>query len=284
MIGVHKPLHTKSIIENLKEIIKYKGNFMQIFISNPQQYNLNKLVIDNYKNIANEIISFNKINNTHIIIHSPYTINIAKKINLSNKHLTILLKNLYIAHIINALGVIIHSGKYIDNNINDAINYMYYSIKFLIKNIIKNKWNVLIYFELGSGSGTDIIITENNSLIQFIKFYNKFKPKYKKYLKLCIDTCHIFAAGYDIRNKKNIKKLLNEIKKDIGIENLGLIHLNDSYYEYNSKKDRHCNIGDGKIGYDNLMYFIKKIKKYNIPIMLETDNDYKKMLNIINKL
>jgi len=195
-----------------------------------------------------------------------------------------LLKNLYIAHIINALGIIIHSGKYIDNNINDAINYMYYSIKFLIKNIIKNKWNVLIYFELGSGSGTDIIITENNSLIQFIKFYNKFKPKYKKYLKLCIDTCHIFAAGYDIRNKKNIKKLLNEIKNDVEIENVGLIHLNDSYYEYNSKKDRHCNIGDGYIGYNNLIYFIKKFKKYNIPIILETDNDYKKMLNIINKL
>jgi len=191
------------------------------------------------------------------------------------------LKNLYISHIINALGVIIHSGKYIDNNIDDAKNYMYYSIKFLIKNIIKNKWNVKLYFELGAGSGTDIIITDNNTLKNFIIFYNRFKLKYKKYLKLCIDTCHIFAAGYDIREKKYVKKLLYEIKNDIGIENLGLIHLNDSYYEYNSKKDKHTNIGNGYIGKDNLLYFIKKFKKYNIPIILETDDDYKKIIPII---
>jgi deoxyribonuclease-4 len=191
-----------------------------------------------------------------------------------------LVNNLYICHVIKALGVVVHSGKYTNNNISDSTNYMYRALKYLIKIIVKNKWDIKIFFELGSGEGKDIILT-NNTLSEFIDFYNKFSSKYKKYLKLCIDTCHIFAAGYDIRKKGNVNKLLNEIKNDIGIENLGLIHFNDSFYDINTLKDRHSNIGEGYIGKDSLMYLIKKFKRYNIPIILETKDDYKTMMKEI---
>ena len=277
MIGVHKPNDKKTIIENLIDIIKYNGNFIQIFVSNPIDFHLSSDIINEYKLLSKDIIDFNKKNNTHIVIHAPYTFNIAKDNTKSFNHLNNLKKNLYICHIIKAIGVVVHSGKYTNSNILDSINYMYRAIKYLIKIIIENKWDVKIFFELGSGNGKDIIIT-SNTLTDFTSFYNKFKPKYKKYLKLCIDTCHIFAAGYDIRKKENVNKLLKEIKNDIGIENLGLIHFNDSYYDLGTLKDRHCNIGEGFIGKDNLMYLIKKFKKYNIPIMLETKDDYKTMM------
>ncbi len=283
MIGVNIPFRDKSIIENLKNIIKYKGNFIQIFASKTKSSYLSNDEINDYISLSKDIIKFNKKNNTFIVIHAPYTFNIADDNTTSFHHLRNLVNNLYVCHIIKAIGVVVHSGKYTNSNISDSINYMYRAIKYLIKIIIKNKWDVKILFELGSGEGKDIIIT-NNTLTDFTSFYNKFSSKYKKYFKLCIDTCHIFAAGYDIRKKRNVNKLLNEIKTDIGIENLGLIHFNDSYYDINTLKDRHSNIGEGYIGKDSLMYLIKKFKKYNIPILLETKDDYKTMMEEITFL
>jgi len=291
LIGVHNPLKNKSLFENLNEIMKYGGNFIQIFIGSPSKFYHSKYeFIKKYKLLAPEIKEFNNINNTNIIIHSNYINNIASSMPFNKQHtennekiklyIKIILQELEIAHIIGALGCVLHSGKYIKLDINDAIKNMYYSIKFILKKIIKNKWNVKLYLELNAGSGSDILLT-NNSLKSFISFYNKFNNKYKKYLKLCIDTCHLFVSGYDLNNKQKIKQLYNEIKNEIKIENLGLIHFNNSKYKLGTCIDRHENINDGFIKKKNLYYLLKKFKKYNIPIILETPNDYKKILKKI---
>jgi deoxyribonuclease-4 len=88
---------------------------------------------------------------------------------------------------------------------------------------------------------------------------------------LCIDTCHAFAAGYDIRSKKGIETFLDLIDKKAGIDKLLCFHLNDSKGALGSKLDRHANIGEGMIGLDVFEFVMKNFK--NIPKVLETPKE-----------
>jgi deoxyribonuclease-4 len=87
---------------------------------------------------------------------------------------------------------------------------------------------------------------------------------------ICMDSCHAFAAGYDIRDTAGIKRLSGEIGKHIGFESVKLIHLNDSKGEAGSLIDRHEHIGEGKIGRRALKRFITHKPFLNIPVVLET--------------
>jgi deoxyribonuclease-4 len=277
-IGVHHPLKDGTIIDNLNEIKKYNGNLIQIFIGSPSKYYHSKYeFIKKYQLQSNEIKEYNKKNNSQVIIHCSYVNNIGNEFNKQKNQIKVILQELEIANIIGGLGCVLHSGKYTNIEIQNSKENMFYNIKYILKKIIENKWNVKLFIELNSGSGSDTLLT-NGSLDSFIEFYNMFNNKYKKYFKLCIDTCHLFTSGYDINKINNIKKLYKEIKKKVGIENLGLIHFNNSKSKMGSLIDRHENIEEGLIKKENLYYIIKKFKKYNIPILLETPNDYKLIL------
>ena len=99
---------------------------------------------------------------------------------------------------------------------------------------------------------------------------------------VCLDTCHVFSAGYDLKNKNKIKLFLETFDELIGIDNLGVVHLNDSVKDVGSRLDRHATIGDGKIGLSNMKYLFKYFKKYKIPVVLETP--WSNLQKEINKL
>ena len=120
------------------------------------------------------------------------------------------------------------------------------------------------------------------------ELYNNIPNNYKKRVKLCIDTQHIFASGYNIRTENELKKYLNDFNKFIRIKNLVLIHLNDSKKELNSRINRHFNIGKGFIFKNNtssLKYLIDFSCNHNIPLLMETNYDnYKDEIKYIKKL
>ena len=100
------------------------------------------------------------------------------------------------------------------------------------------------------------------------------KIKHQDKIGVCIDTCHLNDAGYDI---SNFEKLLEEFDKVIGIDKIHCVHVNDSKNEKNSHKDRHENIGFGTIGFDSLLKVIYHEKLKDIPKILETpyiDGDF----------
>ena len=106
-------------------------------------------------------------------------------------------------------------------------------------------------------------------------FYNRFSSKYKKRVKICIDTCHIFSTGNDICNHH--KTIISNINKYIGWENIIIIHLNDSSTVLNSRVDRHQNLNKGFITEKGkkstgLEEFTKYCYNKNLPIILETPN------------
>nr|AIF09348.1 apurinic endonuclease Apn1 (nfo) [uncultured marine thaumarchaeote KM3_36_B08] len=90
---------------------------------------------------------------------------------------------------------------------------------------------------------------------------------------ICIDTCHAFAAGYDLRNEKNVKDVFEKFDSEIGLKHIKIIHLNDSKGELGCHLDRHEHIGLGHIGEVGLSQIVKLANKNKIPIVLETPID-----------
>lgn len=270
--GCHMPI-SNGIDKAILGIHNMGGNCLQIFVSNPMSGKVTDKAIQFYNKQGNNIQQM--LNNMHIklFIHSPYTLNFAKnKINNSWSScywVTALINELEIANSIGAVGCVIHVGKSLDLDINIATNNMYESLLYVIKQIKIKKLNSIIILETGAGQGTEMFLTENNSIDGFANFYNLFTSDEKQYIKTCVDTCHIFSAGYCINSRKVCQQFFDEFQEKIGLEHLTLIHLNDSKKDCCSKVDRHENLGKGHIGI-GINAFISFASSLNIPLILET--------------
>jgi deoxyribonuclease-4 len=267
--NIYQELSDISIIKNF--------NSLQIMFS---KNNLSSDLISNIKNFVK------KIKYKYVYVHASYQINIgAEPIptidNLYNPGSEIFLSEIKSAVEIGANGIIVHMGKNVkkqhdsDNIYNNMVNFViqiFNEIKS--KKIIKKSKEFMILFETPAGQGGEMC----SNIYELVNFIQIFKPTdFYNNIGLCIDTCHIFQAGYDLNNKQEIKKIhkiLNPIK-----EKIKLIHLNDSYYPMGKKVDRHEQIGKGYILTENLIKFILPYK--NLPLILETKPPYKNQIYLL---
>lgn len=267
-IGAHIP-REKTLESTIEKIIDNEGNSLQIFVSNPRSIKINDL---NYKFFGNleDIRSLIYLNNFKLVIHSPYTINLASPL-INNKRLLtldecywikIILNELEIADKLGAIGCIIHTGKTKTSSLKDGLINMKMGIEFILNEIKINKWKSKLILETSSGQGTELL----SNYQDFLNFYNEFNDEQKHFFKICIDTCHIWASGYELKEIFNIT-IKNKNHKDISI-----IHLNNSKNPKGSNLDRHDIINNGFINIDDIYEFIKNFKKINndIVIILET--------------
>mgnify|MGYP003342532022 CR=1 FL=1 len=156
-----------------------------------------------------------------------------------------------------------------------------------------DKIPIKILIETSTGQGTEMCYT----IEKLAKFFNKFtvNKELSDRFGICLDTCHIFNAGYDIRTKKGVTDYLTEFDKLIGIENIKLIHLNDSRWSLGKRHDEHRGLQHGTIFKHNTNV-LKEIKtfaiKNQIPIILETHgagnnsdlSSYNNEIKLITKL
>ena len=233
----------------LPPLENYKINTIQLmFVKNPD---LNK--IKNY---------LKKYNIKNTFIHASFRINIAENFIMNNRGFfsnsyDLLKKDIEKMKKINANNIVIHTGVNTQNR--HLKNQMIDNMKNVIKKILELDINVI----LETSCEKYELLTDLNEFVEFVMSFKNDN------LYVCIDTCHIFQAGYDIRDKKirkDVYKIFEPIKNKIKV-----IHLNDSYYEFNERKDRHALIGEGHIGKENLLNFINHYKK--LPIILETNFD-----------
>ncbi|HVS01282.1 MAG TPA: deoxyribonuclease IV [Thermoanaerobaculia bacterium] len=96
---------------------------------------------------------------------------------------------------------------------------------------------------------------------------------HRERLGICLDTCHLFAAGYPVHRPEGLDDLLAEVDRRFGAERLGCIHLNDSQRPFASRRDRHANIGAGEIGRDAFAYLVRHPRLMGVPLILETPDD-----------
>ena len=267
-IGSHLSIYA-GIYNCLLHSSKINANAIQIFLGNPQSIkrSKNQISLEEQKKIINYI----KKNKIFLVVHSPYLLNFCKytKKNYTTSWATkLLITELELSSKINSAGCVIHLGYSLELSKKKAITNFINSIKYILKQIKKGK----IILETACGSGTQI----GHKLEEFGYIYKKLKSKR---IGLCVDTCHIFVAGYPIHTLKGMKDYFKTFNKLIGIKNITLFHLNDSKARLGSHLDRHESIGKGFIfksseGKKALEYLVKLAKKYNIPIILETHDNY----------
>jgi deoxyribonuclease-4 len=272
------------ILKSFTTVENLGGNFMQVFINNPYgKYNPG--LIEKYKKLSPKIRSRMKDNNLKLVIHAPYTLNFAREIDYDSIKFKIICEELIVADMIGAIGCVIHVGKCIDMTLRKATGNMLLSLKYISKFIKDNKLKSKLILETAAGQGNEMFTTENNSMEGLASFYHMLTMEEKKNVKLCMDTCHIFSAGMDIRTRNNVNELFRQLKYMDLLQHIVVIHFNDSKKDYNSHVDRHEAIGLGKIGFSGLSEILKNAYKYKIPCTLETpDVSYKTEIPWIKKM
>lgn len=186
----------------------------------------------------------------NVFFHGIYLINLAnpdkQKFHLSKlsvqNHLRLLIQ-------IEGKGIVFHPGSFKDTNEEDGFEQISKGINWIFDNLDIQPNGKQLLLECSAGSGRVV----GSKFEDLAKIYSGIRQEYHKYVGFCLDTQHIFASGYDIVN--NLESVLENVNNVLGVENVKLIHLNDSKVPLGSNKDRHENLGDGLIGLEA----IKKI-------------------------
>jgi deoxyribonuclease-4 len=255
-----------NLVSSAKEIKEAGGNLIQIYFTLPGSIKATK------KNDGelNEFKEYLKNNDMKVVVHSSYTHNIARSWSDYSWWIQNIMVEMKYSYEIDSIGLVLHLGKQLDLSKEEAYNNMYSTLLFIIN---KTKdYYVPIFLETSTGQGSEMCY----KLEDFAHFYKKFShnpnKELKNKVKICIDTCHIFAAGYDIRTKELLKNYIEAFEELIGLRYVALIHLNDCKVGLGEQRDRHNNIGKGYIGLEGLQYFYSYFKSLGIPIVLETPN------------
>lgn len=253
------------ILEDVKHLKDSGGNLLQIMLT-VQGY---KLIDEDKEPLLLRLKEYTDKNGMKIVVHSSYTHNLAREWDDHSWWIKTMELEIKYAHMLGAIGLVVHFGKSLELPISQAYNNMYTSIIHL-HNITQQYGSVKILLETSTGQGSEMCYKLEDLAHFYRKFSSNSNSNVKDRVKLCIDTCHIFAAGYNIRSPDDAKRYLEEFDELIGLKYVRLIHLNDSRAGLGEKLDRHENIGKGKIGVSGLKYIFDYFSKADVPIILET--------------
>ena len=186
------------------------------------------------------------------------------------KSIDILINELNLANQLNITGSIVHTGSFkskVENLVcHDQENYP--QLLANLKNVLNNSpINTYLILE---NAGTRKIGQTINQLAEIIKDVNSQR------IRICLDTCHLHAAGYDIGDEKKLDKFLDNFDTKIGLEKLEVFHLNDSKDDFGSLRDRHENIGEGKVGIDVFKNLLNNPRTKSKSFIIETPGFDKK--------
>lgn len=252
-LGVHVSI-AGGLLSALKEALKLDCTSMQIFLRNPRGYRRREF-------LSSEIEEFHKIrrqkNIYPLVVHAGYIVNLAssqKKIRSSS--IQLVREDLELSNRIGADMYLIHFGSHKDREL--GLGLMNDSLAQILK---KYKGRTLLVLENTAGEGNRLgaSLDEMSRILS-----NEFR------IGFCLDSAHLFSAGYDLRRKKVLDELAEEIEQKIGFEKLKLLHLNDSYFEFGSRKDRHQHIGSGFIGEKAFKQILNHPGFKDLPVILET--------------
>ncbi|MDD5021088.1 MAG: deoxyribonuclease IV [Endomicrobiaceae bacterium] len=242
-----------------KTALSIGANTFQFFTRNPRGFKA--------KDIDKEDVSLfleliKEHNFAKIMAHAPYTLNpcsadksirdLARIIFIDDlSRLELTPNNMYN----------FHPGSHVGQGVEQGIKY----ITDLLNDVLQPDQTTLVLLETMSGKGSEVgrNFEELKQILDKVKLNNK--------IGICMDTCHVHDAGYDIINK--LDDVLNEFDKIIGLKHLKAVHLNDSLNEFSSHKDRHQKIGQGFLGIKTIEKVINHKSLFHLPFYLETPNE-----------
>ena len=256
IIGSHVSFNKKEqLIGSVKEALNYNANTFMFYTGAPQ--NTNRASIDDSITLsALDLMKKNNIDLKNVVVHAPYIVNPANNSNF-DFNVNFLKQEIDRVESLGVTKLVLHPGSYVKLTHDEGIK----NIIDTLNQVIRKDMTVKILLETMSGKGTELG-TNFDDLKYIID-----NIEYNKNVGICLDTCHLNDAGYDIFK---FDEILDEVDSKIGLEKVGCIHINDSKNLKSSHKDRHENIGLGTIGYDALINVIYNKRLDNVPKILET--------------
>ena len=261
-IGCHVSA-SGSIDKAIDNAVERNCSAFQIFTRSPRSWHakdLTKEVIDAFKSK----LKASKIDRFATCAHMPYLPNLATpKDDAFEKSVNTLISEVERCAQLGIPYLVTHLGSHLGTG-EEA------GIKKLVEGLTKagqTKNDVMILLENTAGQKNSV----GSDFKQLGEIFKQLKPGKK--FGVCLDTCHAFVAGYDLRTADKVKETFKEFDKHVGIENLKILHLNDARGELGCNLDRHYHLGLGGIGEEGITSVVKFANKKKIPIILETPID-----------
>lgn len=257
LLGAHLSTtggHHKAV----QSIAEKGGNCLQIFSSSPRTWKS--------ASISDEAIEhFNKVTSDlrigPIYFHALYLANLAFDNDTGKKSVVAMINELNLASKMGVKGSVIHTGSFINPQPEYYGHDVYEDVIMNITTILENTpEDTLLILENSGNRKIGQKLDELGVIIDAVG-----SPR----VKVCLDTCHLHVAGYDLNDQKDFEHFLLAFDTLIGLERLELIHLNDSKDPFNSSRDRHENIGKGNVGIDVFKNFLNNPQTKHLPFILE---------------
>ena len=262
-IGAHTPTSGGMAKRSLGYAETIQAEVIQVFASNPRGWAMpepNPTADEEFraKAAAMDITTY---------VHAPFLINLGSPTEGTYKNsLNSTAYSLKRGKEIGALGVVIHTGSAVDeSHVPNAWKQIHEGMMPILEGLDSDAPSLLLEPTAGQGQS---LVKKLDDLENYLKAL-EYHPK----VGICLDTCHVFAAGHDISKKGGMAATLDLLVEIAGIERFQLVHANDSMDVCGSLKDRHQNIGDGHIGIDPFKEMLKHPAIANAPLILETPGE-----------
>jgi len=258
IIGSHVSFGKDQLLGATKEAISYGANTFMFYTGAPTN-TIRKDIDDKYIKEAHQLMSDNDIDINNVVCHAPYIVNLANRSDESKYQFSIdfIYRELKRCDEMGIKQMVLHPGSAVGITKEEGIKNIIDALNSILSR--DSKCKILLETMAGKGSECGCNIDEIAKMIDGVNN--------KEQIGICLDTCHLSDAGYDM---SEFDKYLEELSKKVSLDYIGCIHVNDSKNPIGSHKDRHANLGNGYIGFDTLYNIVTNEKFINIPKILET--------------
>ncbi|MBP2000548.1 deoxyribonuclease-4 [Paenibacillus shirakamiensis] len=259
-IGSHVSFSDKGLLSATAEAASYGSSSFMIYTGAPQ--NTRRKPIDSmFLEEGRAAMSAAGIQLDDIVVHAPYIVNLGSyKSNIYQLAVEFLQEEIRRTHAIGVKNIVLHPGAFTDKDADYGIDRIAEGLNEVLNGTSETDVNIAL--ETMAGKGTEIGRTFEE-IARIIE-----KVEHNERLTICLDTCHIHDAGYDIVN--DLDGVLEEFDRLIGLHKIGVVHINDSKNPIGSHKDRHTPIGTGWIGFEAINRVVHHEKLAGKPFILET--------------
>lgn len=246
----------------LERIVDIGGNCLQIFSASPRGWN-RATVTDEPKRLF--LDTKKRLNIKEVFFHASYLVNLADEGRIGEESKKSLIAELNVASQLEIVGSIVHIGSFKGNlpAVWDVSQDKKYSV--LINNInetlTSTPQDTFLIIENAGNKKIGQNLDEIASIVRDID---------NERLKVCLDTCHLFSAGYELSTKKKMDTFFDEFEKKIGLKKLVVFHMNDSKDPFDSGRDRHENIGQGTLSMESFKLLLHDKRTKDLPFIIET--------------
>lgn len=259
-IGSHVSFSDKGLLNAAEEAAGYGSSSFMIYTGAPQNTR-RKPIEEQYIEEGKSFMAKDGITVEDIIVHAPYIINLGSyKSNTFELAVDFLQQEIHRTSYIGVKNIVLHPGAYTEKDAEYGVNRIAEGLNEVLKGTAGSGVNIAL--ETMAGKGTEI----GRSFEELAAIMDKVEDNTR--LTVCLDTCHVHDAGYDIVNDTDA--VFQEFDRIVGLDRIAVIHLNDSKNPRGASKDRHTPLGSGYIGYDAIKRITQNEALKHLPFILET--------------